>query len=131
MSFRLNYTSNAYSVISKQRGNNALLTSTNAMPQQFYPTSNDSVLSMGRQYYKNTNTTNTLTFPKKKNCYNYIQSSQRIEQIRNAAIGKSSLASSSEPISFRSNEHESRNTALRRCRGGGCVAPKKKTSYYL
>lgn len=52
MAFKLKYNFNGppdNHVLMKQRGNNATLTAVNAMPQQFYPSSNDSVFAMGRR----------------------------------------------------------------------------------
>jgi hypothetical protein len=144
-------------VLMKQRGNNALLTGVNPMPQQFYPSSNDSVFAMGRNTFVRTkgepnginNTDNKVagtvrasigsTFnqipPHKRNGLvgkpiSFPQdSSQRIERLKNNAIGRSSMKvglAPNEPLSFSSNDTTIRNDAIRRCRAGGCVAPKKK-----
>ena len=54
MAFKLKYNFNGppdNHVLIKQRGNNATLSSVNPMPQQFYPSSNDSVFAMGRRAF--------------------------------------------------------------------------------
>lgn len=60
---------------------------------------------------------------------NWFSSSQHIQLKKINAIGKSSTKQGllrNAPLSFRSQETTSRNSALARVRGGGCVAPKKK-----
>lgn len=148
MAFKLKYYFNGppdNHVLMKQRGNNATLTGVNPMPQQFYPSSNDSVFAMGRRTFVKTkgepnginNSDNKIagtvrasigsTFGKP---ISFPQdSSQRIERLKNNAIGGGSMKvglATSAPMSFKSNDTTSRNDALRRCRAGGCVAPKKK-----
>jgi hypothetical protein len=121
----------------KQRGNNATLTGVNPMPQQFYPSSNDSVFAMGRRTFVRTKGESTFNqIPPHKGVglvgkpISFPQdSSQRIERLKNNAIGGGSMKvglATSAPLSFKSNDTTSRNDALRRCRAGGCVAPKKK-----
>ena len=51
---------------------------------------------------------------------------QYIQRKKNNAIGRGSTNKDSQTMSFRSNDNNSRNTALAKCRGGGCVAPAKK-----
>ena len=144
-------------VLIKQRGNNAILTGVNPMPQQFYPSSNDSVFAMGRRTFVKTkgepnginNSDNKIAGTVRASIgstFNQIpphkrtglvgkpisfpqDSSQRIERLKNNAIGGGSMKvglATSAPLSFKSNDTTSRNDALRRCRAGGCVAPKKK-----
>lgn len=157
MVFKLKYHFNGphdNHVLIKQRGNNATLTGVNPMPQQFYPSSNDSVFAMGRRTFVRTkgepnNTDNKIAgtvYASIGSTFNQIpphkrtglvgkpisfpqDSSQRIERLKNNAIGggtmKVGLATNA-PMSFKSNDTTSRNDALRRCRAGGCVAPKKK-----
>lgn len=65
---------------------------------------------------------------------NWFSSSQHIELKKINAIGKSSINRRAtnnsmqhfNKMSFRSQERNSRNSALARVRGGGSVAPKKK-----
>jgi hypothetical protein len=149
MAFKLKYYFNGppdNHVLMKQRGNNATLTGVNPMPQQFYPSSNDSVFAMGRRTFVKTkgepnginNSDNKIAnqIPPHKRTgivgkpISFPQdSSQRIERLKNNAIGGGSMKvglATSAPMSFKSNDTTSRNDALRRCRAGGCVAPKKK-----
>lgn len=59
----------------------------------------------------------------------FTSSEERIAMRKMEAIGKSSMKqgmSRTAPLSFRSQERNSRNTALSKVRGGGAVAPKKK-----
>lgn len=59
----------------------------------------------------------------------FTSSEERIAMRKMEAIGKSSMKqgmSRTSPLSFRSQERNSRNTALSKVRGGGAVAPKKK-----
>ena len=160
MAFKLKYNFNGppdNHVLIKQRGNNATLTGVNPMPQQFYPSSNDSVFAMGRRTFVATkgepngpnNTDNKIAGTVRASIgstFNQIpphkrtglvgkpisfpqDSSQRIERLKNNAIGGGSMKvglATNAPLSFKSNDTTSRNDALRRCRAGGCVAPKKK-----
>lgn len=144
MAFKLKYYFNGppdNHVLMKQRGNNATLTGVNPMPQQFYPSSNDSVFAMGRRTFVRTkgepnigSTFNQIPPHKRTGLVgkpiSFPQdSSQRIERLKNNAIGTGSMKvglATSAPLSFKSNDTTSRNDALRRCRAGGCVAPKKK-----
>ena len=103
----------------KQRGNNAVLTSKMAMPQKFYPSAGDSMFSNNRQAF----------IKDAGGGQAYHDASQYIGLKKINAIGKSSTKTgltTDAPLSFRSNEKTSRNSALARVRGGGCVAPKKK-----
>jgi len=160
MVFKLKYNFNGppdNHVLIKQRGNNATLTSVNPMPQQFYPSSNDSVFAMGRRTFVQTkgepngpyNTDNKVAGNVRGNfgtTFNQIpphkrvglvgkpisfpqDSSQRIERLKNNAIGGGSMKvglAKNAPMSFKSDDTTSRNIAIQRCRAGGCVAPKKK-----
>ena len=59
----------------------------------------------------------------------FTSSEERIAMRKMEAIGKSSMKQGmprKAPLSFRSQERNSRNTALSKVRGGGAVAPKKK-----
>jgi hypothetical protein len=60
---------------------------------------------------------------------NWYSSSDVTALKRNNAIGKSStktgLANNAK-LSYRSQDNNLKNSAIRRCRSGGCVAPKKK-----
>jgi len=161
MVFKLKYNFNGppdSHVLIKQLGNNAMLTSVNPMPQQFYPSSNDSVFAMGRRAFVQTkgdpngpnNSDNKVAGNVRGNfgtTFNQIppnkrtglvgkpisfpqDSSQRIQRLKNNAIGGGSMKvglAKNAPMSFNNNnDTTSRNIAIRRCRAGGCVAPKKK-----
>lgn len=118
----------------KQNTNNGNISNVKmAMPAQFYPSSNTSLFSSARNAYINNvgkrpyNYVSTLEYNKKKK-WNNACSSQLTYMKRVNAIGKSSIQSqlTQQELSFRSQDTTSRNEALRRCRAGGCVAPKKK-----
>jgi len=119
----------------KQNTNNGYISNVRmAMPSQFYPSANTSLFSSARNAYingvgKSYNNTpqSTLEYTKKKKWSN-TSSSEVTYMKRVNAIGKSSIQSAStlQQLSFRSQDTTSRNEALRRCRAGGCVAPKKK-----
>lgn len=108
-------------VLLKNKGNNAVLSCKKAMPQKFYPSAGDSMFSNARHAYTKDAGGGTILS-------GHYDSSQHIYLRKLNAIGKSSTLNPSKnyPLSFRSNENNSRNTALAKCRGGGCVAPKKK-----
>lgn len=119
----------------KQHTNNGYISNVRmAMPAQFYPSANTSLFSSARNAYINNvgkgpsnNPTSAAEYTKKKKWSN--TSSSEVTYMRRVnAIGKSSIQSPAtiEKLSFRSQDTTSRNDALRRCRSGGCVAPKKK-----
>jgi hypothetical protein len=110
----------------KQYSNNGNISNVyKAMPSQFYPSANTNLFSSARNAYTN-NITQPDNFKKKK--YNQKSASELTYMKRVNAIGKSSIQSSitQQELSFRSQDSTSRNSALQRCRGGGCVAPAKK-----
>lgn len=125
----------AASFFRKQNINNGNISNVKmAMPAQFYPSSNTSIFSSARNAYINNvgkgpspNSLSTEEYTKKKK-WNNACSSQLTYMKRVNAIGKSSIQSPQtlQELSFRSQDTTSRNEALRRCRAGGCVAPKKK-----
>lgn len=109
-------------ILLKNRGNNAQLDSKMAMPQKFYPSAGDSMFSNARRTYISEYGTGENVLSK------HSDSSQYIHMKKFNAVGKSSQLniSTENPLSFRSQDTTSRNNAIRRCRSGGCVAPKKK-----
>ncbi|MGA1049446.1 MAG: hypothetical protein ACO3UU_15695 [Minisyncoccia bacterium] len=120
---------------SKQYTNNGYISNVRmAMPSQFYPSANSSLFSSARNAYINNvgkgpdnNQASVAEYTKKKKWGN--TSSSEVTYMRRVnAIGKSSIQSPAtlQQLSFRSQDTTSRNQALRRCRSGGCVAPKKK-----
>jgi cytochrome b involved in lipid metabolism len=109
-------------ILLKNRGNNAQLDSKMAMPQKFYPSAGDSMFSTARKTF-------ITEYGNGENILNkHSDSSQYIHVKKFNAIGKSSQLNISRenPLSFRAQDTTSRNSAIRRCRSGGCVAPKKK-----
>lgn len=118
----------------KQHTNNGYISNVRmAMPAHFYPSANTTLFSSARNAYINNvgkgpsnNHTSIAEYAKKKKWSN--TSSEVTYMRRVNAIGKSSIQSLAtlEKLSFRSQDTTSRNDALRRCRSGGCVAPKKK-----
>jgi cytochrome b involved in lipid metabolism len=109
-------------ILLKNRGNNARLDSKMAMPQKFYPSAGDSMFSSARKTY-------ISEYGDGENVLNkYSDSSQYTHVKKFNAVGKSSQLniSTENPLSFRSQDTTSRNSAVRRCRSSGCVAPKKK-----
>ena len=103
-----------------------------AMPAKFYPSANSSLFAAGRQSYireasRETTPANIDNYTKKLK-WNNTSASDVIHRRRINAIGKSSIQSDAtkNELTFRSQDNTSRNEALRRCRSGGCVAPKKK-----
>jgi|LauGreDrversion4_2_1035121.scaffolds.fasta_scaffold00318_21 hypothetical protein len=108
-------------ILIKNRGNNAKLSAPMAMPQKFYPSAGDSMFSNARHTYIQDAGGGYIT-------HGHNDASQYTALKTLTAIGKSSTIGITEanPLSFRAQDTTSRKTALRRCRSGGCVAPKKK-----
>lgn len=93
-----------------------------AMPAQFYPSAGSSMFSIARHLYVN----NSQDTHVKR--WQPISSGERTYMKSSREIGKSSIQSQAtqQELSFRSKETNSIRTALRRARGGGNIAPKKK-----
>lgn len=105
-----------------QNINNGVLTAQGAMPAKFYPSSFGSLFSNNRKAY-------IKDAGGGGGSQGVHDASARTALLRINAIGKSSTKvglPSNAPLSFKSNDNTIRNTALQRCRSGGCVAPKKK-----
>ena len=105
-----------------QNINNGVLTSQGAMPAKFYPSAFGSLFSNNRMAY-------IKDAGGGGGSQGVHDASERTALLRINAIGKSSTKvglPSNAPLSFKSNDNTIRNTALQRCRSGGCVAPKKK-----
>ena len=116
----------------KQINNNA---QTNAyMGMQFKPSTmtQGGDFAMGRQGY-----INDVGFPggsqqyiqqtqlaKKKKFNN--SSGEQTNKRKMTAIGKSSINRNNNLMAFSASDNATVNSALAKCRGGGCVAPKKK-----
>jgi hypothetical protein len=145
----MNFQSNSISTI--QDINNNQLSAIKAMPIKNLTSDNDSTFSMYRKTYVETYnaTTNSLsnslpntvpfydqrtqrtglqtTSVATKKWYGNRDASQVTTNRRNYQVGAGSLNANGETMSFNSNiEKNTVNDALRRVRGGGAVAPKKK-----
>jgi hypothetical protein len=120
-----------YNVIScsfprtQNRNNGNIKNIPKAMPQQFQNSGN-SMFSLARHLYTNS----SLDTSTKK--WQPISSGEKTYLTGSRTIGKSSIQSKAtlQELSFRSQDTTSRNSALIRCRAGGCIAPKKKTNNY-
>jgi hypothetical protein len=66
-------------------------------------------------------------YAKKKNFNN--SSGEQISKKKINAIGKSSVNKNNNLMSFSAPDTTTVNSALAKCRGGGCVAPKKKGAF--
>ena len=143
----VHYCSNPASFPLKQNINNGITNSKGGMPQKFRGADGGASFAMGRSLYANRSRLPTTSLEElyriqKMNNINgfyvtgkpiNIQSSdQYIQRKKNLAIGKGSMPgfnNGSTDLSFKSNKNSNINTsndARRRCRSGGCVAPKKK-----
>jgi hypothetical protein len=141
----MNFQSNSISTI--QAINNNQLTAIKAMPIKNLNSDNNSTFSMYRKTYVETydNTANPLpnkvpfydqrtrgtgfqtTSVATKKWYGNRDASQVTTNRRNNEVGAGSLNANGQSMSFNSNiEKNTVNDALRRVRGGGAVAPKKK-----
>lgn len=111
-------------ILIKQRGNNALLYGKMMMPQKFNPSDGGSYFSMARnEYSQNSGKTPSSKERTFDGCNN--DQSGYIQRKKMNAVGKGSMIQSG-AISFRSNDANTVNTRLQRCRSGGSVAPAKK-----
>ena len=106
-------------ISSKQVNNNGYTRAVMGMPFKPSTMSQGSMFSNARKIYI-------------KDAYegqDWYSSSEVTAIKRNKAIGKSStkinLANNAK-LSYRSQDNNLKNSALRRCRSGGCVAPAKK-----
>jgi hypothetical protein len=117
-------TNNYPNIISNN--NSGVLIGKHPNPPRFYPSESGSIFSNARKEYNNATTTSSI-HPTK-----YItptQSSLFILKRKKDAIGISSykqgLPNNAE-LSYKSYFPTDVRTTIRRVRGGGCVAPKKK-----
>ena len=117
-----------------QSGNFAIHGTTGALTNKFlvsgefvqFQNSGNSMFSLARHLYTNSS---SHTATKK---WKPISSGEKTYLTGSRMIGKSSIQSNAtvQELSFRSQDTTSRNSALIRCRAGGCIAPKKKTNNY-
>ena len=104
---------------SKQRGNNALATTANAMPMKFDPSDNTSHYSSNRTTFRKDVVKDTT----------YTDNSSYIQRKKANAIGKQSTYNGN--FAFKSNVKNDRRKALRRVRAGGAVVRMKKRNKHL
>jgi hypothetical protein len=123
-------------VVSKNRGNNAIVNATSGMPQKFGSSAGGTTFSNMRRLYRN-----NLFLSNDNRDYNNEHklsngrlsgsndSSQYIQSRKARAVGKSSMIANTVSFQGQATPADSyRNSALARVRGGGSVAPKKKGS---
>jgi len=102
----------------QQINNNGFTTATMGMPFKSQNMAQGSMFSNARQIY----------IKDASGGKNWYSSSDITALKRNTAIGKSSTKTglpANAKLSFRSPDKNLKKSALRRCRSGGCVAPKK------
>jgi hypothetical protein len=106
-------------ILKKNRGNNSIINSKMGMPQQFYPSTNDSLFARDRKSYINDSCGGTVL------C-GHNDASQLTHLKRVNATGKGSTLKSTVSFNGKKNDTTVLNSHLARVRGGGSVAPKKK-----
>ena len=124
------HTTGPSSIHRKSHLNNAVTTVKMGMPFKPNTMAQGSMFSNARAEF----TENVSSVSETKKWYGSAGSrttSSYISSKRNRSIGKSStmqgLSEGSEH-QYKSNDKAIRNTALARCRAGGCTAPKKKSA---
>ena len=116
--------------------NNGVLTSYMAMPFKPNTMTQGSEFTNSRNIYiesiQNVNTT-TNTRSNLISNNGWLSSDSYIQRKKASAIGKSSTKQGlpiDAPLSYKNTDRNIRNSRLARVRGGGCVAPKKKSSIF-
>jgi len=124
------HTTGPSSIHRKSHLNNGITTVKMGMPFKPNTMAQGSMFSNARAEF----TENVSSVSETKKWYGSASSrttSSYISSKRNRSIGKSStmqgLSEGSEH-QYKSNDKAIRNTALARCRAGGCTAPKKKSA---
>jgi hypothetical protein len=124
------HTTGPSSIHRKSHLNNGITTVKTGMPFKPNTMAQGSMFSNARAEF----TENVSSVSETKKWYGSAGSrttSSYISSKRNRSIGKSStmqgLSEGSEH-QYKSNDKAIRNTALARCRAGGCTAPKKKSA---
>ena len=112
-------------MFSIQNNNNGVLTADNAMPLKSATSVNESRFQMDRREYVETI---PYAIPSVNKWIGESRDSSDVSRRRRlSAVGKSSMNTDSNSISFTSHSDiNSNNSALRRVRAGGSVAPAKK-----
>ena len=115
-------------MFSMPTGNNAVLSSTKAMPQKDASSDGTSSFSNARREYCEviTSTPETVRNKITKKWFGNRDASQIASNRRVREIGVGSMNASNKPFAFMNkNDKNSRVDALARVRGGGCVVPPK------
>lgn len=123
-------------VFTSKSNNNGILTSQMAMP--FKPntmTQGSEFTNYRNIYVESIQNSNTTTNTRNNLISNngWLSSDSYIQRKKAKAIGKSSTKQGlplNAPLSYKNTAKNIRNSSLARVRGGGCVAPKKKTSVF-
>jgi len=111
-------------IYTKNNLNNGSITSTRAMPLKDSTSDNSSRFSAAREVY-----TETTPDTSQKKWFGNRDASNVIANRRNVAVGKGSLNASGGIFSFTAyNEINVVDSARRRARAGGSVAPPKKNA---
>ena len=110
----------------KQINNNAQTHAYMGMPFKPATMTQGSDFAMGRQGYINDIYIQQTLLAKKKKFNN--SSGEQTNKRKMTAIGKSSVNkfNNNNLMAFSGSDNATVNTALAKCRGGGCVAPPKK-----
>jgi hypothetical protein len=116
----------------KQINNNAQTNAYMGMPFKPATMTQGSEFAIGRQGYINDvgfpsgsqQYIQQTQFSKKKKFNN--SSGEQTNKRKMTAIGKSSINQKNNLMSFSASDNTTVNSALAKCRGGGCVAPAKK-----
>ena len=108
----------------KQINNNAQTHAYMGMPFKPATMTQGSDFAMGRQGYINDIYIQQTLLAKKKKFNN--SSGEQTNKRKMTAIGKSSVNQNNNLMAFSGSDNATVNTALAKCRGGGCVAPPKK-----
>jgi hypothetical protein len=116
----------------KQINNNAQTQAYMGMPFKPATMTQGSDFAMGRQGYINDigypsgsqQYIQQTQYAKKKKFNN--SSGEQTNKRKMTAIGKSSVNQNNNLMAFSASDNATVNSALAKCRGGGCVAPKKK-----
>lgn len=116
----------------KQINNNAQTKAYMGMPFKPATMTQGSEFAIGRQGYINNvgypsgsqQYIQQTQYAKKKNFNN--SSGEQTNKRKMNAVGKSSVNRNNNLMAFSGSDNTTVNSALAKCRGGGCVAPKKK-----
>jgi hypothetical protein len=108
----------------KQINNNAQTRAYMGMPFKPATMTQGSDFALGRQGYINDVYIQQTLLAKKKKFNN--SSGEQTNKRKMTAVGKSSINQKKNLMAFSGSDNTTVNSALAKCRGGGCVAPPKK-----